>query len=134
MYLSLLSKNEKELFLNLAYEFSLIDGDYGIEEQQMIESYCNEMQISSTNLKQSNSLSSVTDVIAQESSIRNKKIIIFEIIGLAMSDGKYDDKEKDYIYELIQKFMLNDNLSLQCEEVISEYISLQHKINSLVIG
>lgn len=133
MYLSLLGKEEKDSFLRLAYEVALIDGDYGVEEQQMIDVYCNEMQISSSSLDKEASISTIIDFIAKESDIKNKKIMIFEIIGLAMSDSNYDNKEKEFIYELINKFTLEEDFGVKCEDIISEYISFQNKINSIIM-
>lgn len=133
MYLSLLGKEEKDSFLRLAYEVALIDGDYGVEEQQMIDVYCNEMQISSSSLDKEVSISTIIDFIAKESDIKNKKIMIFEIIGLAMSDSNYDNKEKEFIYELINKFTLEEDFGVKCEDIISEYISFQNKINSIIM-
>lgn len=134
MYLSLLNKKEKELFLGLAYGVSLIDGKYTIEEKQIIESYCDEMQISSSVLNKQVPLNDIIDEMVEECSSRNKKVIVFEIIGLAMCDGKYDGKEKDFIFELSQKFRLDQDFSTQCANIISEYILFQSKINALVIG
>ncbi len=133
MYLSLLGKKEKDSFLRLAYELALIDGDYGAEEQQMMEVYCNEMQISSSSLDKEASISTIIDFIAKESDIKNKKIMIFEIIGLAMSDSNYDYKEKNFIYELMNKFMIEEDFGVTCEDIISEYISFQNKINSIIM-
>lgn len=66
--------------------------------------------------------------------MRTKKIIIFEIVGLAMSDGKYDVEEKEYISKLAEKFMIDNDYIDKCENVIDEYMSFQNRINMLVIG
>ena len=46
MYLQFLKENDKENFLSLAHGVSLLDGTLGNEEQQMLDSYCSEMDVS----------------------------------------------------------------------------------------
>ena len=40
MYLSLLKENEKQMFIELAYNLVNIDGDFSQEEKNMILGYC----------------------------------------------------------------------------------------------
>lgn len=134
MYLPLLKENEKELFLGLAHGVSLLDGTLGNEEQQMLESYCAEMGVSIKLLHNISPLDTVVDQLSLNSSMLTKKIIIFEIVGLAMSDGSYDNVEKDFIASLIPKFNLSNDYLSQCESYISDYMNLQSKINALVMG
>ena len=45
MYLSNLTEKQKYLFLEFAYCLAVSDGDYSIEEQNLINAYCNEMLV-----------------------------------------------------------------------------------------
>lgn len=134
MYLSLLKENNKQLFLKLAYNVSLIDGNIGIEEQQMIDNYCQEMNISNINYTDNISLEDISSIAIKECNTLERKIIIFELIGLSMSDEHYDEKEKDYVFKLSGLFYLDVNYCIECEKLISNYILLQNNINQLVIS
>lgn len=135
MYLSLLREDEKNLFLELAYEVSNIDGDFGEAEKIMIDSYCEEMKIvNNIDFDYKSHAEEIEKNIIENCGMRTKKIIIFEIVGLAMSDGKYDVEEKEYISKLAEKFMIDNDYIYKCENVIDEYMSFQNRINMLVIG
>ncbi len=94
MYLGILENKNKELFLNLAYNLALSDGDYSEDEEMMIKSYCNEMQIELDMKNINRSIDSTIKEMSEECNIRDKKIIVFESIGLSMSDGCYCEEEK----------------------------------------
>ena len=101
MYLSLLKETEKELFLCLAYDLSSVDDVLGEEEKQMLKLYCDEMEIEDYNLVTTNR-NEIVQEIAVESTQKNKKIIIFELIGLAICDDNYDATEKSFIVNLAE--------------------------------
>ncbi len=133
MYLGILENKNKELFLNLAYNLALSDGDYSEDEEMMIKSYCNEMQIELDMKNINRSIDSIIKEMSEECNIRDKKIIAFESIGLAMSDGCYCEKEIKVIESMILKFDLSREFVNKCEEIINEYINFQYKINTLVL-
>lgn len=45
MYLSYLNEKQKYLFLEFAYCLAVSDGDYSIEEENLMNAYCDEMSI-----------------------------------------------------------------------------------------
>ena len=96
MYLQFLKENDKENFLSLAHGVSLLDGTLGNEEQQMLDSYCSEMGVSNKLLQSIVPLDTAVINLTNDSSLITKKIVIFELVGLAMSDGSYDKVEKDF--------------------------------------
>ena len=135
MYLSLLKPEEKDAFLKLAYNLSNVDGSFGLEEKVVIESYRNEMNFEFDIEKYAGADSD--DIINDFLNVcdeRSKKIIVFELIGLAMADNKYDDKEKKLIELLSEKYGLDGEFVERCNQAILEYISFQNKLNTLIIG
>ncbi len=134
MYLSTLSEEEKVLFIGLAYNVAMADGVYCEEEKLMMESYCNEMQIM---FEQENMVKPVNDIIEEmndKCGMREKKIFVFEAIGLAMSDNNFDITERRIVNEMMEKFKIPEEFSVKCEQIIQEYIEFQAKIKALVIG
>ncbi len=133
MYLSLLSEKEKKLFLGLAYKLSSIDGEFSEEEKIMIDSYCMEMHIKHEKEIQNMSLHNIIKDLSNIKDLKIKKIIVFEAIGLAMSDRKYDEEERELILNLANNFKIEEKFIIQSEELLYKFINNQLEINALVL-
>lgn len=134
MYLALLNESEKVEFLELAYNLATIDGNYSEAEKNMIAGYCQELQIEFDEKVMVNPMDELIKKIAQNSNEKTKKIIIFELIGLAMADENYDNDERKIIANMENEFDVHGNFANACENILNEYITFQNRINSLVIG
>lgn len=134
MYLALLKEEHKELFLGLAFNLALADGDYSDEEKAVIASYCQEMKIVFNKEKMVRPVNELISRINLLCDIQEKKIIVFETIGLAMSDYNYDERERKLIKLMTDTFDLGDGFTNECESILNEYISFQGEINKLIIG
>ena len=137
MYLGLLNDKEKELFLGLAYHLAFADGDYSDAEKSTIAGYCQEMMLEfdkdtiDTIVKP---VEHIIDEITKSSNHKVKKIIIFEAIGLAMTDGDYSSSEKELIRKMGESLGVEKEYADNCKKALDEYISFQNKLNDLVIG
>lgn len=133
MYLALLKQNEKENFLKLAVALSSVDGNFCEEEHFMISQYCDEMGIDN-HIPNDIEKDFIINNIANDSSEQNKKIIIFELLGLAMSDKNFAEAEETLIISLAEKLDLNADYVASCKEMITKYLELQTQINNYIIG
>lgn len=134
MYLSLLREEQKNLYINLAVHFASVDGDFSQEEKNMIDAYCYEMGIS---YDYSQKIPALIDVVEQLNAISNmheKKMILFEIVGLAKADNNFHEDERRMIALMIERFAIKDTFVDECEHVIEDYMKLQTRINNLVMG
>ena len=133
MYLALLSEKEKEMFLGVAFNLAAVDGDYSDEEKAIINGYCQEMQC----IFDEKTMVKPTDVLIKDiksnSDNRIKKIFIFELIGVAMTDGNYDENERALINKLEVEFDIGLGFAKNCEIVLKEYVVLQTKLNQLIL-
>lgn len=135
MYLTLLNKKEQDLFLDMAFELVFSDGEYTKEEKQMVSDYCDEMKIPLREAKEDDkTIEDILSIIKQNSDKRVQKIIIFELIGLAMADGNYDDKERAMILNMEKVFEIELEFAEECEKILMEYIKFQERINELVLN
>ena len=133
MYLALLNSDEKEMFLGLAYNLATVDGDYSDEEKNVIIGYCQEMQCEfdeKTMIKPNEHILNKINAISDK---RAKKIVIFELIGLAMADGKYDDNERELLKKLAEGFNIELSFLKKCENELDRYIEFQVQLNKLVL-
>lgn len=134
MYLARLSKDQKEIFLEFVQCLASIDDDFSDVERITIESYCNEMQIEFRPDIQPRPMNEIIEIMTKECGQLEKKIIVFEAIGLAMIDSDYDESERKLIISLMNAFGIEDDFGKKCEVVVSDYIELQNRINGLVLG
>lgn len=134
MYLSLLKEEQKELFLDLAYQLALTDGIYGKEENKTMEAYSKEMDVEFRMDREIKGIDYVIGELEKLCDEREKKIIVFEAIGLALSDNHYDVSEKEFIFSIIKRFDLKSEFGEKCEKILNEYINFQRRVNELIIG
>lgn len=133
MYLALLTQHEKENFLKLAVSLSCADGNFGEEEYFMISQYCDEMGIDDT-IPTDIEKDLVVNELANDSSVQNKKIIIFELLGLSMSDKNFAKSEENLILAFAEKLGLDADYVVNCKEMITKYLELQNQINNYIVG
>lgn len=134
MYLSLLNKEQKEIFLGLAYNLSNIDGDYSSSEQQMIESYCGEMNIEYSDSIAKVELNIIMENINKIFDNKSIKIVLFELIGLAMVDNNYDETEHAFLNSIQNLFSVDSEFMSKAENYIKKYLDLQLNINTLILN
>ena len=133
MYLNLLTGDQKELFLDLALITANADGKADSEELSVISEYCREMNIDSDRTEPSMPLNILLDRITLISNMTERKIIIFELIGLALADSNYCDNEKKIITLASIYFQLDDSFTEECETLINDYLNIQSRLNNLVL-
>ncbi|MDH2336000.1 hypothetical protein QTH19_07235 [Clostridium perfringens] len=133
MYLSMLNEKQKELFLGFAYHLVVSDGIYSPEEKALMNSYCYEMQIDLEPNKFIKPLDNILEEINIECRTKEKKIIIFEVIGLAMSDSSFDKEERELIHDAVIRFNLEADFDIKCEGAICEYIEFQNRLNEMIL-
>ena len=134
MYLMNLSEKVKKSFLELAYLVAVADNNFSDEEKIVMEAYKNELQIDYDFQNMDNiNLDSVIQSICLNANEAEKKIIVFEIIGLAMTDNLYDDNERKTVKQINEAFQMDAAYPSKCESLIEKYVELQTQIDALVI-
>lgn len=134
MYLSALRDEHKKLFLELALHLVAADGEYSEKEEAMMAAYCQEMQLDCDPPKTPSPLKEITEALAAECSEQEKKAIVFEAVGLAMTDGQYDKSERELICSVQEEFGLSEDFGGNCEALLNEYLDLQGRLNDLIVG
>jgi len=98
MFLNELSKNEGIAFMQLVKDLANSDNALAKEEKNLYNDYLKELNINESEIPDIN-LNSVYETL-KNSPERSKNIIYFELIGLALIDGEYDEKEVDFLEEI----------------------------------
>lgn len=133
MYLNKLNENQKGLFLQLVYAAAMANGEYVEQEKAIIETYCREMDTEFDPKDATNDVDAVISVLSSISTDEEKRIIVFEVMGLILADYTYDDAEKGFMGKLSAAFGVDKAYIDKCEMLIDEYLKLQSDINALVL-
>jgi uncharacterized tellurite resistance protein B-like protein len=133
MFLSLLNTEQKKAFMSLAYNLAASDGDFSESERAAIKGYSMEMEMEFKMEDVDTDIHNVISVINKICGKREKKIIVFEMIGLAMADYNYDNGERKIVKKALDIFDLDTSFGDFCEKKIEEYLKLQEELNSKIL-
>lgn len=122
MYLSILTEKEKQLFLNLAYTLAYSDGEFGDEEKLLLDAYCNEMGTTFDRPETAVSLNELLESLKRDIFENNRKVVYFELLGLAVVDGKYSEEEKKVMDTIREIFGLSREFADQCYDFLTQYL------------
>ena len=95
MFLTELNTEEASAFLSLVTQFAKVDETFAKEEKRLIYDYLDELSLKEEDIKNL-SYEEIINVL-KKSKNRIKSIVYFELVGLALVDGKYGDKEIDFL-------------------------------------
>lgn len=122
MFLNELNKNEALAFVNLVKNFATVDEVFAKEEEELINDYIEELNLKGLEVAKDSLESSVNTL--KSSSDRNKNIVFFELVGLALVDGSYDEKEIIFLNNLAKDFGIS-------EIKVNSYINFFHEVQLL---
>lgn len=134
MFLSVLSEEEKQLFLNLAYTLAYSDGEFGKEEQALIDAYCEEMKTSFHRPEKPIELKKLLEDLKTEILENNRKAVYFELLGLAVVDGKFSEEEKKVMEAVRENFGLSNEFASKCYDFLQQYLQMQERIVEIIFG
>lgn len=132
MYLSILEREQKKLFYQLAVAIASVDGVCSDEEKIMLNSYCKEMDLKYPEID-IKPIDEILQKLNEITNIQEKKIIIFEVVGLVLADKVCNVKEEEVLRNIEKEFDMDSNYTNKCKELILEYLRLQEKINTEVL-
>lgn len=98
MFLNELNKDESMCFLNLVSIFARVDNKFAKEEKVLVDEYREELGMASEEIK-AMEYDEIINIL-RASSDKAKKIIYFELVGLALVDGEYEDEEVDFLEKI----------------------------------
>ena len=68
------------------------------------------------------------------STMTERKIIVFEMIRLAVVDNVFHESEKTMIDDLARQFGIEESYVTECRETIESYVAIEEKMNLLVLN
>ena len=131
MFLNQLLDEEKKAFISLSIYAANADGDFSIEEKSMFQEYCKEMDLESFSAKDIISMDDIVNTFKM-SEEHNKKIALFELLGLVYSDGMYKDEEKKFVMDFVKKIDLAENIVEEQLKLVIKYLDVLKEIVQVV--
>lgn len=95
MFLNELNKEQGKAFIDLVNQFAYVDEVLAKEEKRLISEYLKELELDESDIGQFEYDDLIN--VLRNSTTRIKSIIYFELVGLALVDGNYGDKEIDFL-------------------------------------
>ncbi|MDP4144771.1 MAG: hypothetical protein Q8936_09900 [Bacillota bacterium] len=105
MFLNELNKKEALTFINLVKLLSNVDADFSKKEEELIGEYIEELSLQNDTIETLTLETAIAEL--NNSTIRVKNIIYFELVGLALADSVYSDKEIDFLNIVANSFNID---------------------------
>ncbi|MGL5085717.1 MAG: hypothetical protein ACRC68_08395 [Clostridium sp.] len=102
MFLNELNENESVAFVNVVSEFANVDHTFAKEEKEVLNGYLEELNLNEDIIGKVSFEEALQTL--DTSNDRIKKIVYFELIGLALVDGEYQESEVDFLDNIASRF------------------------------
>lgn len=137
MFLNELNKKEAIDFIKIVETLAKIDDTFAQSEKELLSEYIEELSLTNETIESLDFEASVKELISSTDRIRN--IIYFELVGLALADGSYDEKEVEFLNNLAVQFNIStkkqkefiDYFKIVKEVYESTFVDYESKIESL---
>ena len=132
MFLAELLENEKKLFWELANELVFVDGQIEDGEIEMMEAYRKELGDESYLIEKPSCTIGKIPASKNVLEEKKKKIIYFELLGLAYADKEYVDSEKIMLHDLKKEFHISDADEKDMQEIIEKITDSYLKLGKIL--
>lgn len=132
MFLNSLNHKQKNLFMKLAIKAAEANGVVELSEKNMLKAYSMEMEIAPFYASDCE-LGSVLADMKDSSTASELKIVLFELLGILVSDVDFDDLEKEYLSKVRTAFGVSQE---ECDEMLKllyDYSSVYKKIVAVLL-
>ena len=131
MLLDELSMEEKKAFWNIANVLASVDGRV-MEEESILNQYNEEMGVNFAFID-----ASLVDIDKEiesisSSSLRSRKIVYFELFGVAYADTEFDDKEKAILDKVSHGLGISDDIREVLEKSVTTIYDTYKKLGEVL--
>lgn len=131
MLLDELSMEEKKAFWNIANVLASVDGRV-MEEESILNQYNGEMGVNFAFID-----ASLVDIDKEiesisSSSLRSRKIVYFELFGVAYADTEFDDKEKAILDKVSHGLGISDDIREVLEKSVATIYDTYRKLGEVL--
>ena len=125
MLLFELNKDEARAFMRVVYEFISIDNKVKREEKSIIDKYTSKLNVNKEDIEGFSHKEAIDVLDKSEEKI--KKMVYFELLGIALIDGDYENSEVDFLEEVAEKFNISRALKIALANYYFDIDNMQNK-------
>jgi len=132
MFLNNLNSTPKKLFIELAIKATESNGIVNFEQKNMLKAFALEMGINPIYHTERSTEKIIDDIIGSCSE-KELKVILFEILGIIVVDGAFDDKEKLFVADFVKKCDIDMALVESMVNLLDKYVAIYKEIIEVVL-
>ncbi|MBO4897676.1 MAG: hypothetical protein J5590_05205 [Clostridia bacterium] len=133
MFLQELKMEQRDLFLDLCIAVSSSDNEFSNSEKGLIKQLCAEMMIKER-YQIISEIDKTIDKLAEMSTQKEKRIMLIELAGIILVDGKYVEEEKEFIDKIGEKFSVPSDDIEKMMKIVLELYGVYGKIGAYLNG
>lgn len=126
MFIDEFNKKESIIFINLVQALANADEVFAQSEQMLIDDYIKELSLNNETIEKLTYESAIKELASSTDRIKN--ILYFELLGLALADGSYDEKEIKFLDNIAYKL----NIGNAKQQDFINYFKMTKNINDFI--
>lgn len=131
MYLGALNEEQKNRFLDLGIGLAAADGEFSVPEKDTIHLLCDEMRIADRYEAEMTPEEAI-QFFAAGASRHVQRIVVFELLGIAMADHVYETREQNFVAQAAKAFSIGDDEMKEISDAITQLYGLYVKFSRFV--
>ena len=132
MFLNSLNNSQKSLFIQLAIKAAESNGVVPLEQKNMLKAFAIERGITPVYHTERETEDIINEII-KISSEKELKVILFETLGIIVSDNVFDEKEKAFVKHVVEKCNMDTALIDKMVGLLNKYASVYQEIVDVVL-
>jgi uncharacterized tellurite resistance protein B-like protein len=134
VFINELNKEQGKAFLSLLKNLAEVDYNLVAEEYKLIEEYCKDLGLEENDVVKLENNEILTNFEAATSRIKN--IVYFELLGLALTDGEFDNKEIKFMNNIAAKLSISEETQESClnyfKEIKTTYDNFTDNVEDII--
>ena len=132
MIIQELNRKESIAFIKLIENFAKLDDKIEEKEDELIHKYLDKLALNSADIE--NMTIDEAMSIIENSTERVKMITYFEMVGMALIDDEYEEREVDFLDDIAKKFNISRSEKIAIANYYYEYDSLSELSNEALVS
>ncbi len=131
MYLGELNAKQKNCFLDLGIGLAAADGNFSDTEKNTIHLLCDEMRMEDRYQAEASPEEAIR-FFTSEASRHIQRIVVFELLGIAMADSVYEARELELVSKIAKAFSIGEDEIKEISDAVAQLYGLYVKFSRFV--
>lgn len=132
MYLNKLNNEQKELFIDVCIHAAMSNQNFADAQKTLISEYFNEMNRSDVRYTADKDMETALSRLLEISSGTELRMIAIEIMALILSDQQFDEFEKEFMQNFVDKLHIDHEKIAEMHELLLNLMQAYKRIGEFV--